>query len=176
MTIDLRSLRARRIVTGHDHAGHAVIAADEELEAEPLAELGVRPGAAFFQMWTTHEMPVDVSDKAMRTQRRGSRSTVAGTGSGSVLRIGVLAPGVRSPMHRTESIDYGICLQGECDMELDGGDVVTVRAGDVVVQRGTNHLWHNRSDRPCRFAWVLLDAQAVTVAGARLGTSWEPDA
>ena len=77
-----------------------------------------------------------------------------------MLRVGVLAPGARSPMHRTESLDYGICLEGECDMELDGGEAVTVRAGDVVIQRGTNHVWHNRSDRPCRFAWILLDADA----------------
>ena len=89
-----------------------------------------------------------------------------------MLRIGVLAPGSRSPMHRTESLDYGICLEGECDMELDGGETVTVRAGDVVIQRGTNHVWHNRSDAPCRFAWILLDARPVEIGGHRLGTSW----
>ena len=89
-----------------------------------------------------------------------------------MLRVGVLEPGARSPMHRTESLDYGICLEGECDMELDDGEVVTVRQGDVVVQRGTNHVWHNRSDVPCRFAWILLDAEPVMVGGRRLGTSW----
>jgi quercetin dioxygenase-like cupin family protein len=60
-------------------------------------------------------------------------------------------------MHRTGSLDYGILLEGACDMELDGGETVTVHAGDVVVQRGTNHVWHNRSEEPCRFAWILLD-------------------
>jgi oxalate decarboxylase/phosphoglucose isomerase-like protein (cupin superfamily) len=60
-------------------------------------------------------------------------------------------------------------------MELDSGETVTVRAGDVVVQRATNHVWHNRSDAPCRFAWILLDAQPVEVAGRRLRASWRHD-
>jgi quercetin dioxygenase-like cupin family protein len=121
-------------------------------------------------------MPVDLSDEASVRQREGSSTTTLGSGSGSVLRIGVFAPGTRSPMHRTESLDYGICLEGECDMELDGGETVTVRAGDVIVQRGTNHLWHNRSDAPCRFAWILLDAQLVEIDGRPLGASWRHDA
>ena len=134
-----------------------------------LAEDAGRREATFFQLWATHEMPVSLTDDAMATQRDGSTTTILGTGAGSVLRIGILGPGARSPMHRTESLDYGICLEGECDMELDGGEVVTVRAGDVVIQRGTNHVWHNRSDAACRFAWILLDATPVDqwAAGSR---------
>ena len=75
-------------------------------------------------------------------------------------------------MHRTQSLDYAILLEGECDLELDGGDVRTLGPGDVVVQRGTNHVWHNRSDAPCRVAWILLDAEPVTVDGQELGASW----
>jgi quercetin dioxygenase-like cupin family protein len=111
----------------------------------------------------------------MSRQRDASSTTIVGSGSGSVLRIGVLAPGSRSPMHRTESLDYAICLEGECVMELDGGEAVTVRAGDVVIQRGTNHVWHNRSSALCRFAWILLDADPVEIAGQRLGASWRQD-
>jgi uncharacterized cupin superfamily protein len=59
-------------------------------------------------------------------------------------------------MHRTETIDYGIMLQGELTLILDEGETV-VRAGDIVVQRGTNHGWANRSGRPCRIAFVLID-------------------
>ena len=117
-------------------------------------------------------MPVDLGDDAMGRQREGSMTTVLGTGSGSVLRVGVLAPGTRSPLHRTESLDYGICLEGECDMELDGGEVITLRPGDIVIQRGTNHVWHNRSQAPCRFAWILLDAQPVEIGGRRLNANW----
>lgn len=162
----------RRIITGHNDTGEAVIAADEQLAGSGLAEDAGRTDAVFFGLWATHEMPVDLRDEAMARQREARSTTIVGSGSGSVLRIGVLAPGTRSPMHRTESLDYGICLDGECDMELDGGETVTVRAGDVVIQRGTNHVWHNRSDAPCRFAWILLDAQPVEIAGRRLGTSW----
>jgi quercetin dioxygenase-like cupin family protein len=169
---DLTDRRVRRIVTGHNAEGKAVIAADEALERIGLAEDPGRTDAVFFGVWATHEMPVALTDEAMTRQRDSSTTTIVGSGSGSVLRIGVLAPGTCSPMHRTESLDYGICLEGECVMELDGGEAVTVRAGDVVIQRGTNHLWHNRGTAPCRFAWILLDADAVEIAGRRLGASW----
>jgi quercetin dioxygenase-like cupin family protein len=151
----------RRIVTGHDATGRAVVVADEELLPRALAEAPEGSDASFFHIWATHEMPVDLNDGALERQRQGSGSTVVGNCAGSTIRIGVIRPGARSPMHRTTSLDYGICLEGECDLELDGGDAVTVRAGDVVIQRGTNHAWHNRSDAPCRFAWVLLDATPV---------------
>jgi mannose-6-phosphate isomerase-like protein (cupin superfamily) len=59
-------------------------------------------------------------------------------------------------MHRTETLDYGIVLSGEIHMVLDDDDVL-LRAGDVVVQRGTNHAWSNRSDSPCRMAFILID-------------------
>lgn len=172
MTLDRIERRVRRIVTGHNAEGEAVIAADGQIQGTGLAEDAGRTDAVFFALWATHEMPVDLSDEAMARQSDGSVTTIVGSGSGSVLRIGVLAPGTRSPMHRTESLDYGICLEGECAMELDGGETVTVRAGDVVIQRGTNHLWHNRGTVPCRFAWILLDAHAVEIAGQRLGASW----
>ena len=165
----------RRIITGHNDAAEAIIAGDEQVVGTGLAEDADRTDAIFFGLWATHEMPVDLGDEAMASQREASSTTIVGSGSGSGLRIGVLAPGTRSPMHRTESLDYGICLEGECDMELDGGETVTLRAGDVVIQRGTNHVWHNRSDCPCRFAWILLDAQPVEIAGRRLGTSWRHD-
>jgi quercetin dioxygenase-like cupin family protein len=176
MNTELSELRVRRIVTGHNDAGQAIVAEDERIAGTGLAEDAGRTSATFFHVWATHEMPVDLGDAAMMSQRQGSQTTTHGTGSGSVLRIGVLAPGSRSPMHRTESLDYGICLEGECDMELDGGETVTVRAGDVVVQRATNHLWHNRGTVPCRFAWILLDAQAVEIGGRTLGASWRHDA
>ena len=59
-------------------------------------------------------------------------------------------------MHKTETIDYSIVLSGECHMVLDDSEVL-VTAGDIVIQRGTNHAWSNRSDRPCRIAFVLID-------------------
>ena len=150
----------RRIVTGHDGDGASIVVEDAPLAAAELAEDPGRADVSFFQVWATQEMPVDLGDAAMSAQREGSSTTVVGSGTGSVMRIGELGPGSRSPMHRTPSLDYGICLEGECVLELDGGETVTVRAGDVVIQRGTNHVWHNTSDRTCRLAWILLDAGA----------------
>ena len=105
MNADLTDRRVRRIVTGHNADGKAVIAADEQLPGIGLAEDAGRTDAIFFGLWTTHELPVDLSDRAMSRQRDASTTTIVGSGSGSVLRIGVLAPGSRSPMHRTESLD-----------------------------------------------------------------------
>ena len=132
----LPGMRVRRIVTGHDEEGKAVVVTDEEVAGTSLAEDGGQMDAAFFHLWATHEMPVDLTDEAAERQRDGSTTTVLGSGQGSVLRLGILAAGMRSPMHRTASLDYGICLVGECDLELDSGQAVTVHAGDVVVQRG----------------------------------------
>jgi quercetin dioxygenase-like cupin family protein len=169
--MNLSEQRVRRIVTGHRSDGKAVIVADEQLSGRALAE-DAGAEATFFQLWATHEMPVDLTESAEVRQREGSDTTILGTGSGTVLRIGVLAPGARSPLHRTVSLDYGICLEGECEMELDSGETARVRPGDVVIQRGTIHAWHNRSDAPCRFAWILLDAQPLSVGSRRLGEAW----
>jgi quercetin dioxygenase-like cupin family protein len=66
-------------------------------------------------------------------------------------------------MRRTNSVDYGVVLEGEVSMELDGGERVHLRTDDVVVQRGTNHAWVNVGDRPCRIAWILVDAEPVRI-------------
>jgi quercetin dioxygenase-like cupin family protein len=67
-------------------------------------------------------------------------------------------PGNAAHLHRTDTVDYVICLAGEIDMFLDDTQFTTLRAGDVLIQRGTYHAWANRSDKPCRIAVVLLDA------------------
>lgn len=64
------------------------------------------------------------------------------------------APG----MHTTDSVDYGICLEGELYLELDDGEEVRLTPGACVVQRGTRHAWHNRSDRPALMCYVLIGA------------------
>ena len=67
-------------------------------------------------------------------------------------------------MHRTSTIDYVFILDGELEMELDGGEWVHLKAGDIVIQRGTNHAWENKSDRVCRLASVLIAAAPVVIA------------
>jgi len=80
------------------------------------------------------------------------------------------APGAPKFMHRTETVDYALLLSGECDLELDSGEVVHMKAGDVVVQRGTMHAWVNHGSTPAVFAFVLIDAHPANVGGQDLST------
>ena len=146
----------RRVVTAH-RGGRAVIGMDA-----PLATAPVPTGDARFALvWSTAEASADNMDPADGADRRVGLTSPGG----SVFRIVDMAPGCRSPMHRTNSLDYGIVLTGEIVLELDDGAAATLVAGDVVVQRGTIHAWVNRTDAWCRIAFVLLDAAPVVVDG-----------
>ena len=83
---------------------------------------------------------------------------------GTVFRIGCYHPGVAPRNHRTESVDYAIVMSGEIEMEIDGA-TVRLRAGDVLVQRGTIHNWTNPGTEPCIIAFVLVAAKPVERAG-----------
>jgi quercetin dioxygenase-like cupin family protein len=88
---------------------------------------------------------------------------------GSVIRIVDLGPGTVSPMHRSNSIDYGILLSGALELELEGGERRKLSPGDIVVQRGTNHLWRNPSESEwCRIAFILIEAAPVRIDGRDL--------
>ncbi|MGH8230644.1 MAG: cupin domain-containing protein [Steroidobacteraceae bacterium] len=150
----------RRVVTGHDAAGRAVLTSDQTLTAQPVAH----GGAWFNKLWATNAWPADNADETDGARR----DTGLSADNGSVLRIVDMAPGHRSPMHRTQSLDYGIVLSGEVDLELDGGLSTRLNAGDVVIQRGTIHAWINRGSQPARVAFVLLGAAALSVAGRQL--------
>ena len=149
----------RRVVTGHNESGKSVIAVDE-----------VTAGERFTVVWTTDKSPADNLDPV----DGGARQVGLVQPGGSVLRIGVLAPGAHSAMHRTHSVDYGIVLEGEVDMEVDDGETVHLKEGDVVVQRGTIHAWINRSDAPCKMAWILIDADPVVIDGQQLTDGYVP--
>ncbi|HEX5141889.1 MAG TPA: cupin domain-containing protein [Dehalococcoidia bacterium] len=142
----------RRVVTGHDAGGRAIVAIDEAKQDE-----------RFSLVWTTEGFPVDNTT----TDDGGARDVGITLGGGTVFRVGEIPAGGRSPMHRTNSVDYGILLSGELDMELDGGETAHLKAGDVVVQRGTNHAWVNNSDAPARMAWILIAAEPVKI-GSRV--------
>ena len=141
----------RRIVTGHDENGHAVIRSIDELQTQKVPS----GDAAFATIWSSAEVPVDLNDES-----DGSVRDVGLTlNGGSVIRIVDMLPGGESPMHRTNSHDYGIVISGEVELELDNGAVEACRAGDVIVQRGTMHLWRNVSaDTPCRIVFVLTES------------------
>ena len=88
--------------------------------------------------------------------------------NGTKIRINEFPPGVVSPVHRTQSVDYGIVLDGEVVLVLDDSES-TLRAGDVVVQRGTSHRWENRSGRTARMAFILIDGSFTPGLLAALG-------
>ena len=155
----------RRIVTGHNEEAKAIVKTDDVLNGH-LVDGGI---AAFIKVWTTNTSPADNNDESDGALRETGLTCPGGT----VLRIVDFAPGCKSPMHRTTSIDYGIVLEGEMAMELDGGSVTHLKAGDVVVQRGTNHLWHNRSDRLCRMAFVLIEAKPLAIGGVVLQNNYD---
>jgi quercetin dioxygenase-like cupin family protein len=90
--------------------------------------------------------------------------------NGTVFRIVEYAPGVSPRVHRTDSIDYAVVMSGEIDMQLDGS-LVHLKAGDVLVQRGTIHNWVNNGTVPCVIAFVLVDAEPVTAGGKVLAAS-----
>jgi quercetin dioxygenase-like cupin family protein len=165
------ALQVRRIVTGHDANGKAIVQTDEHLTGRSRAG---RAGIQGCEIWSTDRMPVDNSDAAAVAQREGlvKRYNYVGSGQGSVVRITEFAPGSPKFMHRTETVDYAILLSGECDLELDDGKTVHMTQGDVVVQRGTMHAWVNNGTQPCVFAFILIDADPVSVAGQSLRTHY----
>ena len=93
-----------------------------------------------------------------------TRIMLPAVGLGTVFRVLELAPGVSPRNHRTDSIDYAVVMAGEVDMELDDA-TVHLKAGDVLVQRGTIHNWVNRGTEPCVIAFVLIAAKPATVGG-----------
>jgi len=163
------TLEVRRIVTGHDADGKAVVITDERLTA-----VSRRIGANITgcEIWSTDRMPVDNSAAADAAQRAGfiKRYNYVGTGQGTTIRVTEWAPGHARFTHRTETVDYAILLSGEIDLELDNGETVHLKPGDVVVQRGTIHTWINRGSVPAVTAFILIDAKPAEVNGEELRT------
>ena len=153
------TLNVRRIVTGHDAQGRAVVEIDDV--SSHLSSS--RPGHSSGLIWTTEGFPVD-NDGHGDEADRPVRTTLP---NGTVFRVIEYQPGVAPRNHRTDSIDYAVIVSGEIDMELDG-ESVHLRAGDVVVQRGTIHNWVNNGTEPCVIAFVLIDAKPVSVSGKTL--------
>ena len=181
----------RRVVTGHDQAGRAILQSDG-----PAERVLILPhnGPTFYEIWNTCESPVRI-DRAggeppedgvrLAPPARGTRIRVldfppdpvtddpAAAAKARDLFAMVGAAGAstnaagnarHAHMHRTQTLDYGIVLEGEITLLVDEGETV-VRAGDIVIQRGTNHGWANRSGRNCRVAFILIDGQFVDGLG-----------
>jgi mannose-6-phosphate isomerase-like protein (cupin superfamily) len=149
----------RRIVTGHDAAGVSVVVSDDPV---PVTRELPDDGVAFHEVWETAGAPAIIG--AGFDDPTLASITVPPPAQGTRIRINEFLPGhldergLQSPVHRTESIDYGIVLEGEITLVLDDTEV-TARAGDIVVQRGTDHAWANRSDDIARVVFVLVDGE-----------------
>ncbi|KIJ32047.1 hypothetical protein M422DRAFT_70720 [Sphaerobolus stellatus SS14] len=161
----------RRIVTGHDESGKAIISMDDEVEVMDQWQ-GVIRGA---KIWTNQHIPT----KDNLTDVDGSTRPVPGLGlilpQGISHRYTDLAPGRMTPMHRTNSVDYNILISGQLILVLDNDVEKEVEVGHVVIQRGTRHGWRNPSTTEwTRWVSVLIDAVPVEVDGKPLEDTWEP--
>jgi naringenin degradation protein FdeH len=166
----------RRVVTGHDASGKAVVLFDG---AAPNAKLRKATGLTSTLLWVTDGSPADNSASTDSADRdigvapppRGSifrvvdfppASEVGAVDNAAMLREMGIEEGQggtgHATMHRTKSIDYAVVISGEIDMLLDDSEI-HLKAGDALVQRGTNHAWVNRGRESCRIAFVLVDAE-----------------
>jgi len=177
-------MTVRQIVTGHDEKGDAVFLSDERVEPVKVEMI---PGYKTFELWSTngertvphvgpfpgvpsyfpnvegvvfrmvvlpasqeHAMDININEEAVAELQTKM--------PGLIEHLELDNPG----MHTTDSIDFGIVLSGEVDLELDNGATRHLKAGDCVVQNGTRHAWRNRSATPTMMAFVLLGASRQT--------------
>jgi len=171
--------QARRIVTGHHADGRSTVTITDEVPN--ATEIKGWPGLWVSEVWVTGEMPIDNSgktDQGVRPMRHDP------TPNGTIFRLVEIPPESSSnkidpkaafahlgstnkptekdsakhaTMHKTNSIDYLVVVSGEMAMVMEDGEVM-LKAGDCIVQRGTNHAWVNKSDKPCVLAAILIDA------------------
>lgn len=149
----------RRVVTGHDRNGVSVVVSDGLV---PVHRVMPEDGVGFYEIWQTSGAPAPLT--AVEDDPTVGSIRVPPPVRGTKVRINEFFPGRlgpegrQSPVHRTASVDYGIVLEGEIVLILDDSEV-TLRAGDVCIQRGTDHAWANRTDRICRVAFILIDGE-----------------
>jgi len=153
--------RIRRVVTGHSTEGKAIFMADEEFETVVIPS----GDAAMTTIWTTASVPADCNDQTDGRIRDAGTTLKAG----SVIRVVDMLPSASSPMHRSASIDYGIVMSGEIELELDDQIFKTVGIGGIIIQNGTIHKWRNPSPNEiCRIIFVLTEAKPFEVNGVPL--------
>lgn len=175
----------RRIVTGHDDLGRSIVT--EDRDAPSVHTNPKRRGYHLTELWATDQTPAYVGNDTDPTSRplkleppaNGSVVRIIEFGpegewiekiDAAATKVAWGALGTRTAstnqtgeakhpfMHRTQSVDYALVLEGEITLVLDQEEV-TMRAGDFLVERGTNHAWANRSGQPCRMLFVLIDGR-----------------
>lgn len=172
--------KIRRVVTGHDENGVATILSDTE--ASCILQRPNRPGVTLTNLWMNEKTPAIMErqddpvtgplllqppangsvfrivqfdpENPEELQKLDGKSAFAEMGAGDLV-----VENARHPfMHRTNSLDYSVVLSGEIYMMMDDKDYL-LKAGDTVVQQGTNHAWSNRGTEPCLIAFILIDAE-----------------
>jgi mannose-6-phosphate isomerase-like protein (cupin superfamily) len=168
---------ARRVVTGHDSSGKSVFLSD----GMPPHVRTRHTGVDFIEIWNTPRAPATIQatepeptdgDLSVPPAPTGSKIRLNDFYPGHIKQLPPRADGRHPMMHRTRSIDYGIVLEGEIYLILDDSETL-LRAGDIVVQRGTDHAWENRSDRLCRMAFILVGGEFDPALRALLPESLE---
>ncbi len=178
----------RRIVTGHNAQGRSCFVSDAPMSTPHHP--GGNAAHAIHDVWKSTQSPASNTDAAMQAALTGA-FRLAPPDRGTVVRVIDLPPDSerdfstlaqvfnvygaedalarnqpRHPaFHCTRSLDYAVVLEGEVWALMDEGETL-MRCGDMLVQRGTNHAWSNRSDRPCRLLFVLIDAEPIALAHA----------
>jgi quercetin dioxygenase-like cupin family protein len=168
-----QSKAPRRIVTGHDAGGKSIVLSDGAPPQHHQMH-GAAIGASFFEIWnTTRSVPMLSAAEAREPNER--EFTIMPV-TGHLLRIIEIYPpqqgGKRTVMHRTQTLDYVVMIEGEAVLILDETEVV-LNQGDVVVQRGTDHAWENRSDKIARMAFFHIAAEFSEQLLATLPTPLE---
>lgn len=173
-----------RVVTGHDSEGHATVSSNGPLPS--VVEIAAIPGTVFHEVWSTAATPapidngpdpttcalmlppppqgsrmrfVDIppdTDEFLAHGAKRMKHAFSQIGDETASTVKPTSP--HPLMHRTESVDYGIVIEGEMTLVLDDSEVL-LKPGSVVIQRGTNHAWANRSGKPCRMLFILLGGQ-----------------
>jgi quercetin dioxygenase-like cupin family protein len=156
----------RRVITGHDAGNVAKVLVDG---AATNAKYPA-PGTVSTLIWCTDHAPAAIP-VGEHVEDMGAR--ILGTSppaNGTRFAVIDFPPGNKPHMHRTETIDYVLVLEGEIEMDMDES-TVKLKAGDIMVQRGTNHVWANRGMARARVAFVLIDAQPIGIGKPVLGAS-----
>ncbi|KAF8853892.1 hypothetical protein BDZ45DRAFT_597836 [Acephala macrosclerotiorum] len=167
----------QRFITDHNSDGKAIFSKDIPAAASWQE---ISPAANFFLAYTTKGFPVDLNapkagDVPADVQKYeiDLKNPPGGLslGNGTVLRFVDFAPDKEAYMHRTESIDYGVVLEGTLELLLDSGETRIMNRGDVCVQRATMHAWKNITENGgwARMMFVLVSSEKVVVGGQELG-------
>lgn len=147
-------MKTRRVVTGHNKDGKSMVKWDSQLESTQGRDRFEK-----VELWAIDHLPTRFTEEDPITWNLGTSLA-----NGCVFRLGRYEPGVAERWHRTDTLDYGIILSGELWMQLDEGEV-HLKAGDVVVQRGTIHNLVNRGTEPCVVAFILIAVEGGVSTG-----------